>query len=68
MPKLRPVYLMKDGKAIKKYKSIVEAAKDTGTSDKGIFQVCVGAAKTSGGFGWIYADEYERIAAEEGGE
>ena len=59
MPKLRPVYLMKDGKAIKKYKSIVEAAKDTGTTNKGIFQVCSGAAKTSGGFEWMYADEVE---------
>ena len=50
---------MKDGKAIKKYKSIVEAAKDTGTTNKGIFQVCSGAAKTSGGFEWMYADEVE---------
>lgn len=68
MPRLRAVYKLKDGIAVKRYKSIVEAAKDTGTSDKGIFQVCVGAAKTSGGFGWMYADEYERITAEEGGE
>lgn len=59
MPKLRPVYQLKDGVVIKKHKSLKSAAEEVGTTDRGILQVCVGAAKTSGGYEWIYADEYE---------
>lgn len=44
-----------EGKHIKSYKSIVDAAKDTGVDASSISKCCLGKAYTAGGFMWSFA-------------
>lgn len=53
----RPVYqYSKDGTFIKKWEYMNEAAKSLNLSRGAISNVCLGRAKTSGGFVWSYQD------------
>ena len=53
----RPVYqYSKDGTFIKKWDYMNEAAKNLNLSRGAISNVCLGRAKTSGGFVWSYQD------------
>lgn len=42
---------------VMKYDSMYQAYKDTGA--RNISKCCKGEAKSSGGYKWMYADEYE---------
>ena len=45
---------------IAKFGSICEAARDTGVRRNGINDNCTHRIKTSGGYIWMYEDEYEK--------
>lgn len=58
----RPVYqYSKDGTFIKKWEYMNEAAKSLNLSRGAISNVCLGRAKTSGGFVWTYEDRGEHL-------
>jgi hypothetical protein len=53
----KPVLQMSlKGKTIKKYKSIAEASKKTGTDEKAIIDVAKGRYSQWNGFKWRYAE------------
>lgn len=58
----RPVYqYSKDGTFIKKWDYMNEAAKTLNLSRGAISNVCLGRAKTSGGFVWSYKDRSDEL-------
>lgn len=55
----RPVYqLSKDGKLIKRFRSLTDAASSVGTFKSNIYAVCAGKKKSCKGFLWIYEDDF----------
>ena len=48
------IQLSKEGNMIKKFKSIIEASRETGVRSSGICSCCKGVYKSSGGFVWRY--------------
>lgn len=54
--KSKPVLQIKDGKTIRKFKSIAEAGKQTGIGRRNINNVLCGWSKTAGGFVWKYCN------------
>ncbi|TVY09940.1 zinc-ribbon domain-containing protein [Paenibacillus cremeus] len=53
------VQLNLDGTYINKYSSSVEAARQTNIHHQSIRDVCIGKYKHSGGYIWMYKDDYE---------
>lgn len=51
----------KTGEFIKKWKSCAEIERELGLYHSSIQKCCIGKNKSSGGFKWGYADDYERI-------
>lgn len=51
--------LTKEGRIINKFKSIIEAEKQTGISNKHISSVCKNKRKTTGGYVWRYIEDCE---------
>lgn len=54
---LRPVRQYKDGVFIKEFKSLSEAAKESGASHPNIVKVCNGDRNMAAGFGWGYGED-----------
>lgn len=52
----KPVLQMKDGVIIGRFESISEAGRRTNIMSSSIAAVCRGKNKSTGGFGWKYAD------------
>ena len=51
----------KDNEFIKKWNCIMDVERNLGLSNSNISSCCSGKLKTSGGYKWGYADDYERI-------
>lgn len=51
-------------KIICTYDSVVEASKDNDLTPQSIRNVCYGFNKQSGGFYWMYVDEWEGLYGE----
>ena len=59
---IRPiVQLDKDGNLISEYQSITEAEKFTYVDNRAISAVCKNKRKTTGGFKWMYKEDYEKL-------
>lgn len=50
---------------IKVYPSIIEASKDTNANKDGISKCCKFQRKTSGGYSWMYLDDFKKYSLEE---
>ena len=53
----RHVIQIKDGKIIRKFNSVTEAANHIGLSRYSISKVCLGINKSAGGFQWLYSEK-----------
>ena len=53
----RHVIQIKDGKIIRKFNSVTEAANHIGLSRHSISKVCLGINKSAGGFQWLYSEK-----------
>jgi DNA-binding transcriptional regulator LsrR (DeoR family) len=53
------IQLNLEGKYLNEFKSMEIAMKETGATN--ITNVCKGRSKSSGGFRWIYKEEYEKL-------
>lgn len=51
----------KDGEFIKKWDCITDIKNNLGIERSNIYSCCIGKYKTTGGYKWGYADDYERI-------
>lgn len=51
---------LKTGQKITEFKTIREASKVTGANEGKIPEVCRGKRKSTGGFGWMYKEDYEK--------
>lgn len=56
----RACVAIKNGKVVKRYSSMSEAAQDVGGQVAGVCNTCTGRQKTHRGFEWRYADEEEQ--------
>lgn len=52
----KPVLQLKDGVVVARFDSISEAARQTNILNSNISDVCRGKNKTTGGYGWKYAE------------
>lgn len=58
---IKIVQLTKEGEFIKEFSAMQEAQRETGIWASNIQKCCTGQLKTTGGFRWMYAHEYQRI-------
>ena len=55
------VMLSKDGEFIEAFDSVKEASEHIGVGSENITRVCKGKNNTSGGYKWMYLEEYEKM-------
>ena len=59
------IQLDKNGEYVAEYSSIKAASQATNTRDTGIIMCCRGKYKTSGGFKWMYKEDWEEMQGAE---